>query len=135
MDFDQFDVDYSRTIDAAGTMDSAALAAEIVRLRVLADTLTDPADRRDAANLIATLEDVLSYDTEPLSTPMAEAIRVLAAAGTVDGTPAERVERAKAGMAEIARISAAADRDEQAAILDMNESLAMLIDALEPDNR
>jgi hypothetical protein len=37
-------------------------------------------------------------------------------------------------MDEIARIAAAADRDEQAAILDMNESLAMLIDALEPDS-
>jgi hypothetical protein len=135
VDFDQFDVEYSRTLDAAGTMDSAILAAEIVRLRALADTLADPADRGDAANLIATLEDVLAYDTEPLSIPMAEAIRVLAAAGADDGTPAERVERAKAGMDEIARIAAAADRDEQAAILDMNESLAMLIDALEPESR
>jgi hypothetical protein len=38
-------------------------------------------------------------------------------------------------MDEIARISAGAQRAEQAAILELNESLAMLIDALESDSR
>jgi hypothetical protein len=43
------------------------------------------------------------------------------------------VARARAGMDEIARIAETADPAERTAILDMTESLAMLIDALEPD--
>jgi hypothetical protein len=136
MDYEQFDAEYRRVLEAAGAGEnSAALAAEIVRLRALAGTLADAADRRDAGDRITTIEDVLSYDSESLSAAMGEAIRVLGVAGADEGTPAERVRRARAGMDEIARISAGADRDEQAAILEMNESLAMLIDALESDSR
>jgi hypothetical protein len=136
MDHEQFDAEYRRVLEAAGAgEDSATLAAEVVRLRALAGTLTDAADRRDAGDRIATIEDVLSYDSQSLSAAMGEAIRVLGVAGADGGTRAERVQRAKAGMDEIARLSAGADRAEQAAILELNESLAMLIDALESDSR
>lgn len=132
MDYHQFEVAYGRVMEAAGAgAPAAALAGEVVRLRALADSLPEPTDRRDAAALVDSLEDVLSYDAEPLSPAMTEAVRVLALAGAADGTPSERQARARAGMDEIARISAGADRPEQAAILELNESLALLIDSLE----
>jgi hypothetical protein len=64
---------------------------------------------------------------------MVRAVAGLSRAGDERGTPQERVARAHAGMDEIARIAETADPAERNAILDMTESLAMLIDALEAD--
>ncbi|MFC5267419.1 hypothetical protein ACFPJ1_35340 [Kribbella qitaiheensis] len=63
---------------------------------------------------------------------MMEAIRVHAAARAAGGTPQERIARAEAGMAEIGRIAEAAGPSEEAAIMNLNESLYMLSTALQP---
>jgi hypothetical protein len=133
MDLEEFRAQYSPVLDAAadGSMDDATIASEIIRLRALAETIADPAGRKRAGNLIASIEDVLSYSDAPLSDAMTEAIRVHLRAGADGGTPAERIARAEAGMDEIARISESVDdRSESDAILEMNESLAKLIDAI-----
>jgi hypothetical protein len=65
---------------------------------------------------------------------MMEAIRIHTQAGASDGTPAERIARAEAGMAAIGRIAETAPPAEQASILDLNESLYMSILALHPES-
>lgn len=132
VDYDQFDAEYGRVLSAAPTLDAASAADEVSRLRELAATIDEPADRAAAGLLLASLEDALSTSTPQLSPAMAAAVRVHARAGSQDGTVAERIERARAGMAEIGRIAATAETAEQGAILDLNESLSMLVDALSP---
>jgi hypothetical protein len=135
MEYDDFDVEYRRVLDGAAGLSAEALAAEIDRLRGLAAQITDPADRRDADNEIASLASVLSVGDLPLSSPAEiEAGRVHSRAIADGGTPEERIARAQAGMAEISRIAAAADPAERAGIIELNESLAMLVLALNPES-
>ncbi|TCN39347.1 hypothetical protein EV644_107319 [Kribbella orskensis] len=136
MDYEQFKAEYKQVFDAIdGDRPSADFAPDVARLKALAATIEDPANRRSAENRIATIEDVLSYgDGPPLSPAMAQAIRVHAAASAAGGTPQERIARAEAGMAEIGRIAEAAGPGEEASIMNMNESLYMLVLALEPES-
>jgi hypothetical protein len=69
MDYDQFDAEYGRVLDAARTLDAAALAGEVERLRHLAATLGEPADREDAGLLLASLDDALLLITSFEATP------------------------------------------------------------------
>lgn len=136
MDYDQFRAEYDPVFDV---LDAERLPdwlpAAIKRLKDLAATIEDPSDRRSAENDIAGIEGVLAEasDGPPISPAMMAAIRIHTEAGASNGTPAERIARAEAGMAEIARIADNAPRTEQASILELNESLYMLILALEPD--
>ncbi|MEV8377033.1 hypothetical protein AB0P21_30105 [Kribbella sp. NPDC056861] len=134
MDYDEFKADYQRVFDSIDNQPAGHFAPDLARLKAKAAAIESPKDRRTAENQIATIEDVLAYDDEPpLSPAMADAIRAHTRASAGDGTNQERIARAEAGMAEIGRIAEAADPAEQASILTMNESLYMLIMALEPD--
>jgi hypothetical protein len=133
LSYAEFDAEYGRLLAAAGGMDDAMLASELTRMRALQWQLADESERELAAASLATLEDVLTVTSEPSSDAMVRAVAALSRAGDERGTPRERVVRARAGMDEIARIAETADPAERTAILDMTESLAMLIDALEPD--
>jgi hypothetical protein len=145
MDYEQFKTEYRTVFDAIdGDRPSADFAPDVARLKALAATIEDPADRRSAENRIATIEDVLSYgEGPPMSPAMVQAVRVHAAASAAGGTPQERIARAEAGMAEIGRIAEAgmaeigriaeaAGPSEEAAIMNLNESLYMLSTALPP---
>ncbi|GAB2665497.1 hypothetical protein [Kribbella swartbergensis] len=138
MDYDQFRAEYDVVFDV---LDDEVLPdwlpGAIARLKELAAAIDDPADRRSAENDIAAAEGVLAEGAEgpPVSAAMMEAIRVHTAAGANGGTPAERIARAEAGMAEIGRIADTAPPSEQAAILDLNESLYMLVLSLRTDSR
>lgn len=135
MDYEQFDTEYQTVFDALdGDKPSADFAPDVARLKELAATLESPMDRRSAENRIADLESILAETGEPTSPAMLEAIRVHSAATAADGTPAERIARAEAAMAEIGRIAEAAGPGEEAAIMNMNESLYKLVLALEPDS-
>ncbi|WP_020388571.1 hypothetical protein [Kribbella catacumbae] len=133
MDYEQFKTEYQQVFDSIENQPSAHFAPDLARLRSMAAAIDSPADRRTAENQIATIEDILAYDEEPpLSPAMANASRAHARASAAGGTTEERIARAEAGMAEIGRIAAAADPAEQASILEMNESLYMLITSFEP---
>lgn len=133
MSYEQFKAEYQRVFDSIESQPAAHFAPDVARLKVTAAAIESPADRRTAQNQIATIEDVLAYDNEPpLSPAMANAIRAHARASAAGGTNEERIARAEAGMAEIGRIADAAEPAEQAAILEMNESLYMLITSFEP---
>lgn len=131
MDYDQFDVQYGHVLDAARVLDASTLAGQLDKLREMAATIEDPADRHAAELLLASLEDALGNTRPELSEAMARAVRVHARARDEEGTAAERIDRARAGIAEIGRIAAAAEPAEQGAILDLNESLQLLVEALE----
>jgi hypothetical protein len=136
MGYEEFRADYERVFDTSDSVPLPELAASIERLKGLAATLTDPAERVDAGNDIASLEGIYAYGVEdeenPVSAAMSQAERVSSLAASSDGTTAERVARLDAGMAEIGQIADTADPAEKGAILDLNESLYMLRTALEP---
>jgi hypothetical protein len=134
MNYDEFDAEYRRVLGVADELHTDVLARGIERLRVLADGLANVAERRKADNGIAMLEDILGYDEQPAASPaMAEAERAHTLASADGGTDEERIARAEAGMAEIARIAQTADPSQRTGILALNESLHMLILALRSD--
>src|SRR4051794_17020481 len=104
MDYDEFRAEYDPVFDVldAETL-PGWLPGAIARLKQLAATIDDPADRRSAENDIAMIESVLSAgaDEQTYSAAMIEAERVHALANADDGTDEERIARAEAGMAEI----------------------------------
>ncbi|MFB6719776.1 hypothetical protein ACFCV3_06430 [Kribbella sp. NPDC056345] len=115
-----------------------SLPSDIARLKELAATIDDPADRRDADNMVASIESIVqeshsARDEEPWSDAMNEAIRVHLEASDDSGTPAERIARAHAGIEAIGRIADTAPERERNAIIELNGSLLMLAEALEPD--
>jgi hypothetical protein len=135
MDYEEFQADYDRVLDTSDQVPLPELAASIERLKTVAQILTDPKQRINAENDIATLEGIYAYGVEdeedPLSAAMTAAGRVQSRAAANDGTTAERIARLEAGMEEIGRIADTADPSEKGAILDYNESLYMLRTALE----
>lgn len=137
VDYEAFRAEYKPVFDVldAKTLPDW-LPAAIARLKELAASIEDPGDRRTAENQIASIEDILDeeMDGPPISEAMMEAIRVHSAAGASHGTPAERIARAEAGMAAIGRI-AEANPSEEASIMNLNESLYMLVLSLQPPAR
>jgi hypothetical protein len=135
MDYEEFQADYDRVLDTSDKVPLPELAASIERLKALAETLSDPDQRFSAGNSIASLEDIYADGVEdeqnPISAAMTAASRVQSLAAANDGTLAERIARLAAGMEEIGRIADTADPSEKGAILDYNESLYMLMTALE----
>jgi hypothetical protein len=129
---DQFDAEYQRVVQAAQSeLSTEALRVEVQRLRQLAAQLEDPDDREEAGHAVAMLENVVAPDPCPRpSEAVLAANQAYADATSSDGTPAERITRAEAGIREIARIARTADPDEEGSILQFNESLYMLIGAL-----
>ncbi|WP_329483073.1 hypothetical protein OG555_12865 [Kribbella sp. NBC_01484] len=132
MDYDAFDVELRRVLDAATarSLDEATLAAEVDRLRELATLVEPAADRRLAGSHLMSLEQALSYEPPPLSDELAEAIRVQSRAQSADGAPTERIEHLTAAIAQIGRIADAASPADHPRILDLNEPLSILLESL-----
>ncbi|TDD46336.1 hypothetical protein E1263_36795 [Kribbella antibiotica] len=140
MDYEQFKVESDKVFAVLGDKDlPVTLADDIARLKDLAATVEDPQDRWDAEGDIVSIEGILQAgegaDEEPWSDAMNQAVQAHARATDDSGTPAERIARARAGITAISRIADTAPANEQAAIVEMNESLLMLAEALEPDAR
>jgi hypothetical protein len=131
MDYDGFDAEYGRVLAAARSLEPASLAVEVERLRALVESVQPAADQDAARLLMNSLEDALGAEQPPLSDAMSAAFRVHREARTAQGSTPERVERLRAGIAEIGRIADTADPAEQGRILDLNESLSMLMEALQ----
>jgi hypothetical protein len=137
VEYDEFDAEYNRVVEAVKAgLSTVALVAEIERLRALADGIDDESGRKDAGYDLAVLEDLLAHDdAEQPSEVTKQARAAYAEATRYDGTAAERIARAEAGIEKLGRIAAGADPEEREAITGLNESLDMLIGALRPDVR
>jgi hypothetical protein len=137
MNYEAFRAEYDSVFDVLDAKTLPAwLPAAVARLKELAADIDDPADRRTAENQVASIEDVLDEDLDgpPVSAAMMEAIRIHSAAGASDGTVSERIARAESGMAAIGRI-AESNPSEEASIMELNESLYMLVLSLRPPAR
>jgi hypothetical protein len=134
VDYDEFDAERMRIVRAWGVeiTDPEALAAEAGRLRELAGTVAGERDRERALGHLVAVDQLVEDARTPVDEALVRASEVLQRAADPTGTPAERRARAEAGMAEIGRIADQASsvgvRD---AVLDLNESLAEIIDVLE----
>ncbi|MEI8406819.1 MULTISPECIES: hypothetical protein [unclassified Kribbella] len=131
MDYDGFDAEYGRVLEAAGSLDLVALALEVERLRTLVETVHPVADQEAARMLMISLDSALSSEQPPLSDAMSEALRVHRQARTAQGSADERMEGLHAAIAEIGRIADTAEPAEHGRILDLNESLSMLLESLQ----
>lgn len=136
--YDHFRSGYDRVMQgcltAQLTLDGLEYAID--KLEESRSHLTTIDQYRQAGTDIDVLRDIMrrarqaSYQASPLFT---EASRALSRANWDHGTPEERVERARTGMAEIAAIAERApDSAERARVLQVAEPLALLIDALQP---
>jgi hypothetical protein len=138
MDYAQFKVESDKVWDVLGAdVLPPTLADDIARLKELAASIEDPQERWRAEGTIESIEGVLregeGADEPPWSEAMTKAVQAHAAATDDSGTVAERIARARAGIEVISRIADAAPEHEQHAIAEMNGSLLMLAEALEPD--
>ncbi|MFC9687371.1 hypothetical protein ACFTSF_02440 [Kribbella sp. NPDC056951] len=139
MDYAQFRVESDKVWDVLDAkVLPPTLQDDIARLKELAATIEDPKERWRAEGRIESIEGILregeAGNQKPWSDAMNKAIQVHSAATDDSGTPAERIARAEAGMEAIGRIADSAPEDEQYAIIELNESLLMLAEALKPDS-
>jgi len=135
MDYDQFDAEYNRVFaDVKAGLRGAELAAEVERLRGLAESIQDESDRRDAHLDIEIILDVTRQQTEETASETMLAIRELHREATrYDGTPAERISRIEAALAEFERIGRTAGPSELQQLRGYSESMTMLLYALQSD--
>lgn len=135
MEYDEFFARYRPAYESwsFGRMDRAAAARELAGLRALVPSI-EPSRQRELAGYLL---DQWEAETSPEAIDRTNrATAALARASRDGGTEAERIDRARAGIAEITRIAdEATDPAERQAIAGMTELLAMIIDALEPDSR
>ncbi|GAA0572034.1 hypothetical protein HPO96_32280 [Kribbella sandramycini] len=135
MQFEQFDTEYRKVLDAVRTgMDEAQARPEIDRLRSLAAALTDPNDRTDAAHDLELLEDVLGTPpAAPRSARLQQAYELQAVAVAETGTPAERIERLQRALAELAELVDGAEPADQEEMRGIGHTLSLLVGALEAE--
>ncbi|MFI5709845.1 hypothetical protein [Kribbella sp. NPDC051620] len=134
MEYDDFQAERRRIIAAWGTeiTDPEQLAAAVDRLRGLAATVEGEESRAKAIRYLKSMDDLVADARTPESATVGRAWDVMLAASSPDGTPAERRARAEEGMREIARIADAAPTlDEKLAALNMNETLAEIVNTAE----
>jgi hypothetical protein len=137
MEYAEFEVEYKRVSELIMNGRSDQIQpADIARLHALAAQIDDEDDREDALLEISGTEYVLAQDPgEPPSEIMTQARAAYAEADRNDGTTAERLARAEAGMRELERIAEGGDPDERRAIGSLEHTLMMLIGALRNDAR
>ena len=133
MRYDEFLTQYHRAHHdwSFGGMNATEAADLIAALRAELPAL-EPADmRRDAEDILRLFAAEISPEAQER---MARAVSALSAAGADDGTLAERIARAEAGIAAITAIAdESPHRSERHAILSLNETLFTLIEALRLD--
>ncbi|NIK62187.1 hypothetical protein [Kribbella shirazensis] len=137
MDYGEFDAARRRIVRAWGTeiTDPEVLAEAVERLREQAETVEGEADRAKAIRYLKTMDDLVVEARTPESAPIRQASDVMMRASSPEGTPAERRARARAGMEEIARIAyAAPTTGERDAALEMNETLASIIEMIDAES-
>jgi hypothetical protein len=132
VEFGDFHEQFTRVHDGwnAGRVDTAAASAEIARLRSLLPGLPE-SDRAIAEFNLNDFEAALKPEAQDR---MARAAAALEAANVPDGTVDERIARVEAGLREVTAIGMESDNpNEQHAIIEMNESLATLLDLLQAE--
>jgi hypothetical protein len=114
-----------------GRINTAEVASRIAALRAELAGL-EPDKRVDAEYALNSFAAEISPESQAR---MARAVDAVNAAGADDGTIAERIARAEAGIAAVTAIAEESpDRSERHAILSLNETLVTLIETLRLDS-
>ncbi|MEU4396500.1 hypothetical protein [Kribbella sp. NPDC023855] len=135
MEYDEFFAQYKRAHDewSFGKLDAAGASAALARLQELVPSV-EPSDKQQFADYL--LRQWANETSVQADDRMARAMAVLARASADEGTLAERLARAEAGIAEITGIAnETTDVAERYAILGLNETLATTIDTAERPGR
>lgn len=129
MRFDEFYAERTKVVGVAD--DLPAFKAGVERLRGLAATVDD--DPAKAQRYLEATERMLLEVTAPHSATVGQAFEAMLAARRLPaGTPAEQRAHVEAGIAEVARIAAAAPTDgERDAALEMNAALLRVLERIE----
>ena len=114
-----------------GRINTTEAASRIAALRGELPEL-EPDKRADAEYALNSFAAEISPESQAR---MARAVDAVNAAGADDGSVAERIARAEAGIAAVTAIAEESpDRSERHAILSLNETLVTLIEALRLDS-
>ena len=133
MRYDEFLAQYKQAHSdwSFGRINTTEAASRIAALRGELPGL-EPDKRADAEYALNSFAAEISAESQAR---MARAVDAVNAAGADDGSVAERIARAEAGIAAVTAIAEESpDRSERHAILSLNETLVTLIEALRLDS-
>jgi hypothetical protein len=135
VDFEAFDAQLLELADGLEGADDATVAAEIVRLKALAEQIPDERLRRLALIRVEKLPEFINGPKPGTSPQYQRASTVLGQALADNSSPDKRIAHAERAMTEIAALSGQAPPRESMTILRMNSSLARLIERLRGEGR
>jgi hypothetical protein len=133
VDYDAFDAQLLELADSLQDADEATVAAEVARMKALAEQISDERSRGHALIRAGKLPELIR-GPQPGTSPQYQRASALVAQVLIDeGSPTERIAHAERAKAEIAALSKQAPLRESMTILRMNSSLVRLIERLRND--
>jgi hypothetical protein len=133
VDYDAFDAELLELADSLQGADESTVAAEVARMKALAEQITDERSRGHALIRAAKLPELIT-GPRPGTSPQYQRASALVAQVLIDeSSPAERIAHAERAKTEIAELSRQAPRRESMTILRMNSSLVRFIERLRDD--
>jgi hypothetical protein len=131
VDYDTFDAQLLQLADSLRGSDEATIAAEIVRMKPLAEQIEDERDRRLALIRVDKLPELVN-GAQPGTSPEFNRATTLVGQVLADkSSPTERIAHAERAKAEIAALSKQAPPRESMTILRMNSTLTRWIERLQ----
>ena len=134
VDFDTFDAQLLELADRLAGADEATVAAEIVRLKGLAEQIPDERLRRLALIRVDKLPELIRGPQPGTSPQYWRAASLVTQVINHKGTPAEQIEQAERAVTEIGTLARSAPEREFRTILRMNSTLKRLIERRRREN-
>ncbi|GAA1586514.1 MULTISPECIES: hypothetical protein [Kribbella] len=134
VDYDTVDTQVRALADSLGEADEATVAAEVSRLKALAEKIADEDDRRMAVIRVEKLPELISGPQPGTSPQYWRAASLVTQVINDKGTPAEQIEHAERAVSEIGTLARSAPEREFRTILRMNSTLKRLIERRRREN-
>lgn len=128
VEYDDVDAQVLDLADSLQGADESTVAAEVARLKALAEQIADERDRELALIRVQKLPDLIRGPQPGASPEYWRASTVLAQVINDKGSPVEQIAHAERAIAEIGELSRQAPLRESRTILRMNSTLKRLID-------
>ncbi|HZX05042.1 hypothetical protein [Kribbella sp.] len=133
VDYDTVDAQVLALADSLSEADDATVAAEVARLKALAEQIPDEDDRRLAVIRVQKLPELIRGPQPGTSSQYWRAASLVTQAVNDNGSTADRIAHAERAKSEIAALSEQAPVRESMTILRMNSTLVRLIERLRND--
>ena len=128
VDYDAADAQVLALADSLSDADDAEVAAEVARLKVLAEQIPDEADRRLAVIRVEKLPELIRGPQPGTSPQFQRAASLVAQVVNDERSAAEQIEHAERVIPEIGTLAREAPPREFRTILRMNSTLKRLIE-------